>query len=232
MEDKKQDQPVQLMRNVPESVFLDLFREKENQMKLYQSIHPDETDVTEDRIDFSSTEYVLTQLQYSGLGMLVDGKRMLVIGQLDGPWTDNILMWMFSFLTHLYAEYSQRAGEDQSEGEKVMIPEPNLYVIYTGSDKMEKEVVSFRDSFFDGEDTDFNMKVIVLREENCTGILGEYMQFCRIVREQAQKSGKTRESIAAAIRICKDRDILKDYLSEREEKVTDLMQKLFDHEVF
>ncbi len=45
---------------------------------------------------------------------------------------------------------------------------------------------------------------------------------------QIKLYGRTREAIINTINICKDRDILKEYLSSREKEVVDMMMTLFD----
>ena len=42
--------------------------------------------------------------------------------------------------------------------------------------------------------------------------------------------GKTREAVLETIRICKDRNVLKEYLSGREKEVISIMMGLFDQE--
>ena len=48
--------------------------------------------------------------------------------------------------------------------------------------------------------------------------------------EQVKLFGRTREAVTNTINICKDRDILKEYLSSREKEVADMMMTLFDEE--
>ncbi len=42
--------------------------------------------------------------------------------------------------------------------------------------------------------------------------------------------GKTREAVLNTIRICKDRDVLREYLSGREKEIINIMMGLFDQE--
>ena len=42
--------------------------------------------------------------------------------------------------------------------------------------------------------------------------------------------GRTQEAILEAIRICKDRNVLKEYLSSKEKEVVDIMMLLYDEE--
>ena len=49
-----------------------------------------------------------------------------------------------------------------------------------------------------------------------------------LCHEQLKLYGKTREAVIETIRICKDRDVLRTYLQERENEVIDIMMALFD----
>ena len=44
------------------------------------------------------------------------------------------------------------------------------------------------------------------------------------------KCGQTKEAIIETIRVCKDRNILKEYLENKEQEVVDIMMTLFDDE--
>ena len=48
--------------------------------------------------------------------------------------------------------------------------------------------------------------------------------------EQVKLYGRTREAVTNTINICKDRDVLKEYLESREKEVVDMMMALFDEE--
>ena len=52
----------------------------------------------------------------------------------------------------------------------------------------------------------------------------------RVYNEQRQLYGATKKAILETIRICKDRNILKEYLESREQEVVDMMMTLFDDE--
>ena len=61
-------------------------------------------------------------------------------------------------------------------------------------------------------------------------IIGQYSIFCRVFDEQIRKNGRAREAAINAIRICRDRGVLIDYLKEREKEVINNMIMLFDQE--
>lgn len=57
-----------------------------------------------------------------------------------------------------------------------------------------------------------------------------YAEFVRILHECCQRLGYSRSAVQKAIAICKDRNILKEYLVEREVEVVDIITSLFDQD--
>ena len=74
------------------------------------------------------------------------------------------------------------------------------------------------------------MKVIVLYGEGNDNILSQYVTFSQIIDEQRKKYGPTRKAVEATIDICMNKNVLKDYLTERKVEVMDIMTALFDQE--
>ena len=48
--------------------------------------------------------------------------------------------------------------------------------------------------------------------------------------EQRKKYGQTKKAVTETIRICKSRNVLKEYLENKEQEVVDIMMTLFDDE--
>ena len=61
-------------------------------------------------------------------------------------------------------------------------------------------------------------------------IINQYVIFTKVCNEQVAIHGRTREAVQEAIRICKDRNVLKEYLSSREQEVVDMMMELYDEQ--
>ncbi len=61
-------------------------------------------------------------------------------------------------------------------------------------------------------------------------IINQYVVFTKVMNDQIKIYGRTREAVVEAIRICKDRNVLKDYLTSREKEVVDIMITLFDQQ--
>ena len=62
-------------------------------------------------------------------------------------------------------------------------------------------------------------------------IIGQYIIFCHVMDEQIKKYGRVREAALETIRICRDRNVLKKYLEEREKEVVNIMIELFNQEL-
>ena len=73
-------------------------------------------------------------------------------------------------------------------------------------------------------------EVKVLYQENENDIIGQYIIFSKVYNEQRKLHGATKKAILETIRICKDRNVLKEYLESREKEVVDMMMTLFDDE--
>ena len=57
-----------------------------------------------------------------------------------------------------------------------------------------------------------------------------YIFFCKVFNEQTKQYGMTQKAVTETIRICKDRNVLKEYLLDREKEVVTIMMSLFDEE--
>ncbi len=83
-DDTKQTQEVigtrpRAKRTAKNSVFLDLFQDKKNLLKLYKTLHPEDTDATEDTLDIVTIDNVLTDNLYNDLGIMVGNNRLLLL---------------------------------------------------------------------------------------------------------------------------------------------------------
>jgi hypothetical protein len=103
-------------------------------------------------------------------------------------------------------------------------------VIFTGKRVSKPEYISLSEEFWGGEKCaiDVKMKMIYAGKDN--DIISQYVAFTKVYDEQVKLYGRTREAVTNTINICKDRDVLKEYLSSREKEVADMMMTLFDEE--
>ena len=85
-------------------------------------------------------------------------------------------------------------------------------MIYTGDRKDRKETISLKNDIFGGEDIGVNLEVKVLYDGQEGDIIYQYVAFCKVLKERIAKHGRTETAVRETIKICCDRDILKEYL--------------------
>ncbi len=220
---------IKAKRTAKNSVFLDLFQNKSYLLKLYQALHPEDLTVTEDSLTDVTIENVLTDNLYNDLGFIVNNKLMILI-EAQSTWTMNILVRVFLYLAQSYHEYFQRTSQNYYKSKKVKMPKPELYIIFTGNKGRKPDKISLSKEFFKGADIDIEVRAKVIYESSKDDIINQYIIFCKVLNEQTNLHGMTRTAVTETIRICKDRNVLSEYLLDREKEVVTIMMSLFDEE--
>ena len=229
-DDTKQTQEVKAKRTAKNSVFLDLFQDKKNLLSLYKTLHPEDMDVTEDTLDIVTIDNVLTDNLYNDLGIMAGNNKLLLLLEAQSTWTVNILIRILLYLAQSYHEYFERTSQSLYKSAKVKMPKPELYIIYTGNRGRKPDTISLSKEFFDDADIDIEVKAKVIYESDTEDIINQYIIFCKVFDEQRKFYGMTERAVKETIRICKDRNILKEYLINREVEVVTIMMSLFDDE--
>ena len=211
-------------RKMKDSVFTNLFQDKKYLLQLYKALHPEDEHVTEEEI-----EHVMIDADYNDLGFSV-GNRLMVLVESQSTWTFNIIIRALMYLIQTYHDYFRRTNQNLYGSKKVNMPKPELYMIYVGNRKDIPETISLSKEFFGGEKISIDAEVNVLYQENENDIVGQYIIFSKVYDEQRKRYGKTKQTITETIRICKDRNVLKEYLESKEQEVVDIMMTLFDDE--
>ncbi len=85
-------------------------------------------------------------------------------------------------------------------------------------------------NFLRGADIDIEVKAKVIYESDTDDIINQYIIFCKVFNEQTKLHGMTQKAVTETIRICKDRNVLREYLAQREKKVVTIMMSLFNEE--
>ncbi len=223
---------------IKDSVFTSLFREKKYLLQLYQALHPEDQGTTEEDLTNITIKNVLLNGQHNDLGFMA-GERLLILAEAQTTWTMNIIVRALLYLAQTYREYLDEKNVDLYGSVKVKLPKPELYVIYTGERESRLETVTLTEEFFQGEECALEVKVKMLYGDNgwedssCDkerDIINQYVAFTKVYNEQRNLYGRTKKAITETIRICKDRNLLKEYLESREKEVRDIMFMLFDEE--
>ena len=217
-------------RTIKDSVFTDLFSKKYYVLKLYRALHPEDMDTTEDDITMITLDNVLVNDIYNDLGFRIHDK-LIVLVEAQSTWTENIVLRALMYMAKTYKDYCETQKLDLYSSRTVHLPEPELYVIYTGDRREHPDKISLSEAFFGGKEVAVNATVKMLYGDNGDDIIGQYVLFTKILNEQVGLHGLTVEAVKATIRICKNRNVLKEYLALRETEVHDIMLELFSQEV-
>ena len=214
---------------VKDSVFTSLFKEKRYLIQLYRALHPEDTKTTEDDLKDVTVSNVLVDDIYNDLGFTVGTTIMLLI-EVQSTWTVNIIFRALMYLVQTYREYFRKTKQNLYKSKKLKMPKPEIYVIYTGDRKTRPEEISLSEEFFEGKDICIDVRVKMIYDGKNGDIINQYVVFTRVCNEQVAIHGRTREAVQEAIRICKERNILKEYLSSREKEVVDMLMELYDEQ--
>lgn len=154
----------------------------------------------------------------------------MVLVESQSTWTLNIIIRALMYLIQTYHDDFKRTNQNLYGSKKVNMPKPELYVIYTGERKNIPDTISLSKEFFDGAKVAIDVEVKVFYQENEKDIIGQYINFSKVYNEQRKLYGNTKQAITETIRICKNRNVLKEYLESKEQEVVDIMMTLFDDE--
>ena len=216
-------------RSAKDTVFRDLFGRPEYLLELYKALHPEDTTVTADAIADVTIENILTDRMYNDLGFTV-GDRLLILVEAQSTWSVNIIIRAFLYLAQSYQDRFESRKANIYSSKKLSIPEPELYVLYTGDRKERPESISLSNEFFEGRKTALDVTVKLLYGDDQSNIIGQYTRFCKVLNMQIKKYGFTDEAVLETIRICRDENVLKAYLDEHEKEAIGIMMALFNEE--
>ena len=217
-------------RKIKDSVFTNLFQDKKYVLRSYKALLPDDSDVTEDDIKDITIKHILVDADYNDLGFSV-GERLVILVESQSTWTLNIIIRALMYLIQTYHDFFKRTKQNLYGSKKVNMPKPELYVIFTGEKpKNPPDTISLSKDFFNGENIALDAEIKVLYQEDENSIIGQYIIFCKVYNKQRKKYGQTKKAVTETIRICKDRNVLKEYLENKEQEVVDIMMTLFDDE--
>lgn len=228
----------QLNREVKNSVFLDMFSRKEYLIQLYRDLHPEDLGITEDEIRIVTIQNVLTNKPYNDLGFMAR-KKLLILGEAQSKWSSNIIFRLWGYGFDSLMNFVTVEDIDIYAKIKVELPDVEAFVIHTGKDKIAdveigsdgNEYISLNKTFFHGEPGKPEFRARVIRMDNVSGILEEYLVFCRIFDEQSSAHRDDKETaIKSILEDCSKRGVLQKYLKEHRSEVERIMRGLLSQE--
>ena len=227
-DDKKQTEGIIAKRTIKDCVFTNMFGDKKYLIQIHKALHPEDTETTEDDLSIVTLENVLVNDLYNDLGFTV-GEKLICLVEAQSTWTMNILIRVILYYAKTLKEYIDEKNIDLYTTRKAGVPKPEFYVVYTGDRNTRPRTINLADEFFEGKETGIDVTVNMLYGET-DDIIGEYVTFTKVYNEQCKIHGRTEQAVRETIRICKDKNVLKEYLESREKEVIDMMVTLFDEE--
>lgn len=214
---------------IKDSVFTALFQDKRYLMQLYHALHPEDTKTTEEELTDITIKNVLANGIYNDLGFRVRDKLIILV-ESQSTWSVNIIIRTLLYLVQTWHNYWKEQNADLYGSRKIHVPEPELYLIYTGGNANRPETISLSEEFFAGKTCAVEVKVKVICDGQENNIIGQYITFTQVYQEQMKQYGRTRKAVTETLRICKDRNVLREFLVSREKEVISIMMTLFDNE--
>lgn len=205
-------------RNSKDSIFCDLFSRPEYCLQLYQVLHPEDADVREENIVLMTLSSLMMRNRFNGLGFLVRD-RLLVLVECKSTFTENILIRFILYLADTYNRYINKMNLNVYGTKKVRLPVPELYVIYHGDRGDKPDEISLSKDIFGVESADnifVDVKARIIYDSTPGDIINQFITFARVFDEQIRLNGRTRNAVEETLRICRDQDVLKEYLQEKE----------------
>lgn len=212
---------------IKDSVFTNLFQDKKYLLQLYKTLHPEDTEITEDALSDITIHNIMTNDVYNDVGFMV-GEKLLILTEAQATWTENIAVRILIYLMVTYQDYIKKTKQNVYRSKKIKLPRPEMYVIYTGDRKELMEYISLAEEFFDGQNVFLDAKIKVLYGSDKDDIISQYVSFTKVYDEQRKLHGRTRKAVTETIRICKDKNVLREYLEEREKEVENIMLAMYD----
>ena len=232
METTISDTQTTAKRATKDSVFRDLFENPEYLLQLYQALHPEDKITSKDDIGTVTIKNVLLNQMYNDLGFTVgkESPKLMILLEAQSTWTINVLVRIMLYLAESLQEYIVKHNLNVFSTKKIILPYPELYVIYTGKRESRPECLSLAEEFFPGSASCFDLTVRMIYDGREGDIISQYIAFTRVFDEQVAIYGRTRKAVLETIRICEERNILREYFKSRQKEVVSILMTLFDQE--
>mgnify|MGYP006872995171 FL=1 len=130
-----------------------------------------------------------------------------------------------------YNRYINRMNLNVYGTKRVFVPMPELYVIYHGDRGDRPDEIRLSKEIFglaNPADAFVDVKAKIIYDSKQGDIINQYVTFARVFDSQIVRYGYTQKALDETIRICKDRNVLSEFLAE--EEVATIMFTMADEE--
>ena len=226
-------------RNFKASVFTHLFAEPEKERGLYSAFSPVQLPPDTPVVDRTLTD-VLYKDRVNDLAFTV-GDTLVCFFEAQNTINENMALRYLIYCGRVYEKLIN--NEELYNEERLAIPTPEFYVLYTGAGSFpEKKIYRLSDSFAMLPDGTLTLELMVtayninpgFNEEivRKDGNLYGYVSFVAKAR-RFEKSGMNRaEAVERAVRECINEDILAEYFENNASEVINVLLQEWDWEKY
>ncbi|MEL3905741.1 MAG: Rpn family recombination-promoting nuclease/putative transposase [Treponema sp.] len=225
-------------RSYKDSVFVDLFAEdekaKENFLSLYNALHGTNLQMS-CPVENIRLDNVMYMNIINDVSCLVDGK-IIVLAEHQSTINENMPLRFLQYIARLYEKL--QAPTDRYLRKLSKIPTPEFYVFYNGTgDYPETTMLKLSDAFITKPEQiplELEVKVFNINKSKGAEVLSrckpleEYSLFVEEVRKQMQLDSEN--GFTNAVKICIDKEILKDYLMRKSREVINMLIAEYDYD--
>ena len=212
-----------------DSIFTSLFSHPEYLLQLYKTLHPEDTEATEDILNEITIKNVIVNGIHNDLGFIANGKMIILI-EAQSTWSSAIVFRELEYLVKSYQDYLSDTNQSKFTKGTLKLPRPELYVVYTGEKGNKPDSLNLSDLWIENGFSSIDLSVKIIYYEGEKDILSQYILFTRIYDEQRKLFYDARLAIKETIHICRDKDILSSYIEKYEREAFDTMLTLYDPE--
>ncbi len=187
-------------RNIHDSVFINLFSDKNNLLKLYKALINDysndiSTDVSADNLHILNAESVFINDIYNDLSFVVDNELIIMV-EAQSTYSVNIAIRMLLYLAKSLEKYIKQISKHNNitplySSKAIELPNIKLYTIYTGSKNLTNHSIDLATLIKKSKyniQPDINLKIDVICVSDKENILGQYIRFCHIINKQQKQN--------------------------------------------
>ncbi len=211
---------IDLKREIKDSIFSALVKEKKWLREVYLSLYPEDTLVKEEDIKLIKLENVFINGMYNDLSFRVR-EKLIIFMECQSTWAPNIPFRLLSYFTQSLNRIERGYKRNQIES-KITIPPTKFYVLYTGE---RENTPPYLYALFEDE-SDICARVKVLDKKNTVGVLKEICLFCELYDKNVNEYGREEEAIKKTLEECEERGILVAFIKEHPEEVEEIMSRM------
>ena len=118
-------------RNAKDSVFVKFFEDRANVFRLYQELHPEDSESTEEDVRIRTVRRVIAKGYANDLGFSVGGRIICLVEAQSYPMEAIRLRTLF-YLAATFQEYLSENGMTVYDAREGAIPRWEAYVVHVG----------------------------------------------------------------------------------------------------